>query len=76
MRVLKLDTKEVVDLGDREAIELILNDVAVEVDSVQQPKPESAMLDRTTNTMTKPRPEPKPAPQREKRGRRKSGGRS
>jgi hypothetical protein len=67
MRVLKLDTKEVVEVPFLEACEMIDARIAVEA-PMEKPAPESAVIDRSRQTMTQPRPQPRPpAPVREKR---------
>jgi hypothetical protein len=70
MRVIMLDTLQEVELDEIEAVRRIDARVAVEAPLGTNQAPESAMLDRSGNTMTKPRPQPRPAPKREKRGKR------
>ena len=76
MRVLMLDTLKEEELDEIEAVRRIHARVAVEAplgtNVETSTAQESAVLDRSANTMTKPRPQPRPpAPPREKRGRRK-----
>jgi hypothetical protein len=76
MKVLMLDTLTEVELDEIEAVRRIRAGVAVEASMSKENRtapsaPESAMLDRSRNTMTKPVPQPRPAPQREKRGKRR-----
>lgn len=73
MRVLMLDTHREEDLDEIEAVRRITARVAVEapLGANNQPTPESAVLDRSVQTMTKPRPQPKTAPTREKRRRKR-----
>jgi hypothetical protein len=73
MKVLMLDTQQVIELDEIEAVRRIRARCAVEaVDMTlgtlgEPPAPESAMLDRARTTAVKPRPQPRPAPPREKR---------
>lgn len=64
-----LDTNQVIELAEIEAVNRIEARIAVEapMQNAPVPPPESAVLDRARETMTKPRPQPRTAPIREKR---------
>jgi hypothetical protein len=76
MKVMMLDTMNVIDLPHREACAAIDARVAVEapvesnLPNSPAPLPESAMLDRAAQTMIKPRPQPRPTPREKRRKKR------
>jgi hypothetical protein len=73
MKVIMLDTMQIVELDYIEAVRRIDARVAVEAplgSNQNSAPPESAMLDRARETAVKPRPQPRTAPAREKRRKR------